>query len=188
MKRFLVLLTGIVAFALVAGAAESAQKLLTEGQTAYMRGDLETAKKNFTLVTKLDPKNPTATGYLRVIAAAEARSPKTTASATQRELEKLIVPKVELKEATLESVLDYLKQTVKRLSGDKTSVSFVSKLSNEQLKSKTITLSLSDVPYTEVLRYVGDLADVEFVHEKYAIVVRPRATTATPTTAAPAPQ
>ena len=32
------------------------QELLTAAQTAYMKGDIETAKKNFQAVTKVDPK------------------------------------------------------------------------------------------------------------------------------------
>ena len=49
----------------------------------------------------------------------------------------------------------------------------------EEQKSQTITLSLSNVPFTEALRYLGDVANVSFAYEKFAIVVKPQ--TAAPT-------
>ena len=51
------------------------------------------------------------------------------------------------------------------------SVNFVLSIPDEQAKTQTITLNLANVPFTEVLKYVGELAGLKFEYEKYAIKV-----------------
>jgi hypothetical protein len=143
-------------------------QLLTEAQTAYLRGDLAAAKAKFESVRTLDPKNATAIGYLRQIAVKEAEG----GGSPEKALSKLIVPSVQFKEAELSAVLDALKKQVATLSGGKQSANFVIQLPEAKTKLP-ITLSLTNVPFTEVLKYIGTLADVTFSFDKYAILVRP---------------
>ena len=160
--------------ALLAGGAfgESAQQLLSEAQTAYLRGDMETAKRNFELANQLDPRNPTAIGYLRMIKAKEAQDAR-GGGGQEKQLATVIIPKVEFREATFGSALDYLKQQVARQSQGKIAVNFVLQIPDEQVKTHTVTLSLTNVPFTEVIRYLGTLTGTTFAFEKYAIAVRP---------------
>jgi len=88
-------------------------------------------------------------------------------------LENLRVPKLEFREATLDSALQYLTQQASTLSGGDLKLNFVVKLSPEQ-QSKTITLSLGDIPLSEVLKYVAELAGVSVSYETHAIVIRPQ--------------
>src|SRR5580765_2375468 len=90
----------IVPLSSMAQAPNTAQ-LITEGQAAYVKGDYATAKKNFELVNELEPRNVTAINYLRLLA---QRSTKVVAGeGIDRQLARVILPKVELKEATLGS-------------------------------------------------------------------------------------
>jgi hypothetical protein len=167
---------------------QSAQQVLSMAQTAYLRGDLESAKKGFEAVYSLDPHNVVAANYLRMIKVSEANAPK--GNDLEKQLETVILPKVEFKEATLNSALDYLRQAVDKASGGKTSVNFVVGLPDDQ-KNAPITLSLSKVPFTDVVRYIGELANVKFGYDKYAISVRPGngpapAPVTAPSTVAPA--
>jgi hypothetical protein len=165
--------------------AESTQELLSEAQTAYLRGDMETAKRNFELVNKLDPRNTTAIAYLRTM---KAREVKAGAGAVQeKQLSAIVLPKIEFREATLGSALDFLKQQVNKQSEGKTMVNFVLQLPEEQVKKQTVTLSLANVPFTEVLRYLGTLSGTTFTFEKYAITVRPAAGTAPATASSTEP-
>lgn len=148
------------------------QQLLTDGQTAYMKGDLTTAKQDFEWVLQMDPHNRAATGYMRMIAVQEAQVKK--GSVMEKQLSTLTIPKLDFKEATLNAALDYMKNSANRLSGGKISVSFVVQLPPEQVNTP-VTVSLANVPYTEALRYIGNLAGVSFTYEKYAIVVKPAA-------------
>jgi hypothetical protein len=151
-------------------AQQSVPELLNAAQQAYMRGDYETAKRQFQMVNRIDPKNPTAIGFLRRIAA-EA---KPSAVTLEKQLATVVIPKVEFKEATLGSVLDYLKQVVAKTTDGKTSVNFIVQLPDDQVKTQPITLSVTNIPFTEVLRYLGGLAGVQFEYDKYAVVVKPR--------------
>jgi hypothetical protein len=163
-------------------AATAATELLSEAQTAYLRGDLVAAKAKFESVIKLDPKNATAIGYLNAIAAKEAQA---NSGSQEKQLAKLIMPKVDFKEASLKATLDFLKQSVTKLSDGKQAVNFVVQLPETQANAP-VTLSLTNVPFTEVLKYLGSLAGVSFTYDRYAITVRPAGPTAQATTA-PAP-
>jgi hypothetical protein len=149
---------------------EGVQQLLTEAQTAYARGDITTAKANFEMVYKIDPRNQVAIGYLRRIRAAEGAGTKGVDQ--EKSLAAVILPKVEFREATLGSALDYLKQAIAKASDGKQAVNFVAQVPEEQLKTQPVTLNLTNIPATEALRYLGGVAGLEFRYEKYAVVVK----------------
>jgi hypothetical protein len=161
-------------------AQQSVQQLLTEAQKSYMRGDLETAKHQFQTVNRIDPKNPTAIGFLRRIA---VESKANTGASLEKQLAAVIIPKVEFREATLGSALEYLKLAVTKASDGKTSVNFIVQLPEDQVKGQAITLNVTGIPFTEVLRYVGGLANVQFEYDRYAVVVKPKGGTVSATTA-----
>jgi hypothetical protein len=150
--------------------ADEAHALFAEGQHAYVAGDTDTAKAKFALVLQLDPKHLAARNYLRMIEVQEARSGK--GGALEKELNALILTKVEFREATFGTILDYLKSQAAKESDGNVKVNFVVQLPASFVASKTLTLSLANVPFTEVLRYLGDLAHVRFVIDKYAVIVR----------------
>lgn len=161
-------------------AADAVSQLLAEAQTAMLRGDLPGAKAKFQSVVTMDPKNVTAKGYLAKIAAQEAKD--AVGGSQEKQLAKLNMPKIDFKEATLTATLDYLKQSASKLSDGKQAVNFVVQLPEAQANTP-ITLSLTNVPFTEVLKYLGSLANVTFSYDRYAITVRPAAPTAQATTA-----
>ncbi len=185
MKRLptlLVILLGCAAVFPV--CAENMQQILSQAQTEYLRGDLAAAKHDFELVLQENPHNVVAANSLRSINISLAKAgPSNT---QEKQLSSMILPKVELKEATLDSVLDYLKRSAAKLSNDKVAVNFVPQL-NEEQRSQPITLSLSNVPFTEVLKYVGTLGKVKFAFEPYAISVKPLGTALAEDTSAKAP-
>ncbi len=155
--------------------ANDISDLMTEAQRAYIRNDLATAKEKFELVRRLDPNNKTAVSYLRRIIADEmAQSAgKAPRNVTEEALKKLILEKVELREASLTEALDFLRQKGMQIGEGKVAINFVLKL-DEATQNAKVTIALQKVPFAEVLRYVGELAGVQFVYEPYAIVVKPK--------------
>lgn len=102
-------------------------------------------------------------------------APSSQAQAAGREApsyDGVILPKVNFREASLSSVLDLLRQQVEEVTEGGTLINFVAQLPPEKLAQK-ISLSLQNVPLPAVLKYVGELAGVQFVSEQYAIVVKP---------------
>lgn len=170
-------LVGSLSLALAGGAwAEDVQKLLTEAQTAYMRGDVEMARANFEMVTKLDPRNQTAIAFLRRIQVEQAQG---GAGSVEKKFAAVIIPAIEFKDATLREALEFLRKKVNEMPGDKPMVNFVVQLPEDQATASRITLNLSGVPFTEALKYVGGLANVNFTYDKFAILVKPVATVPT---------
>ncbi len=165
----------------------SAQDALTEAQRDYIKGDMDAAKERFQFVLALDPQNLTARNYLHMIETAEAASGKN--GALEKELKALVIPRVELKEATFDTALAYLKQDAEKVSGGKTKVNFVVQLPADVVTSTKVTLNLSDVPFTEVLHYVSELTGFSFSIDKYAITVKqaPASTPAPVVNEAPTP-
>ena len=181
----LVLLSAFIMLFAQSGFAQSAQDALNDAQKAYLRGDTETAKAQFKIVLELDPHNITAQNYMRMITMAEKAN---GGGAVQREkqLAALILPHVELNDATFGTALDYLKQSAAKQGV--TDISFVVQAPQDVVDTKKVTLNLSKIPFTEVIRYVGELTGFKFSIEKYAIVVKsdagPVVTSASPAPAA----
>ena len=160
--------------------AQSSQQLLNEAQHAYITGNIDTAQQKFKAVLELDPSNVTAQNYLRMI---NVNLKKDGGEQLTKQLKTLVLEKVEFKDSTFGSALEYLKQQAAKQSGGKIKVSFVVQLPPEFVESKQVTLNLSDIPFTEALNYLCELAGVEYKIEKYAVIVKRKASEA----AAPAP-
>jgi len=160
-----------VSLGVASGAwAADIQQFLTEGQTAFMRGDMAAAKRSFQTANKIDPKNPTAIGFLRQIAAAEAKNPGIATS--EGEYKGIIIPQIQFRDATFAAALDFMKKKVVELSGGKKSVNFVLQIPPEQ-QNTPVTLNLSDIPFTEALRYIAELVNAKVEYQKYAVVIKP---------------
>ncbi len=185
MNTRLITLTACLAFAIAALGGQDLSDLLTEAQRAYLRGELAAAKEKFEIVRKLDPQNRIAVSSLRRIAAEEAKQDagKGPGNATQTAMGKLIMPKVEFREASLAEALEFLRQKGNQLDDGKTAINFVVQL-DEATKATKVTLTLSNVPFAEVLRYIGELAGVQFTYDRFAIFVRPKGAAAPATPAA----
>jgi len=167
-------LGSIFLFAAAALAVDPATQLITEARAAYQRGEVEAAKAKLQSANSIDPKNPAALALLKQIQAREAAQ----GGNAERNLSRLILPSVQFHDAEMGAVLDALRQQVEKVSDGKQAVNFVVQLPEGQAKT-AISLSLSNVPFTEVLKYVGSLANVTFIYDKYAIMVRPAGTATT---------
>lgn len=157
-------------------------QFLQEGQAAFSKGDYAKAKGSFEMVYQIDPRNVTAINYLNKIKVLDKGAPK--GPGPEQQLATLTVPKVSLKDATLGAVFDYLRITANKLSDGKVPANFVLKLPEEQVKTQTVTLNLTNAPFTEVVKYVAELSNVAVEYQRYAIVVTPKSAppVAAPTT------
>ncbi len=90
-------------------------------------------------------------------------------------LDTLILPEINFHAATLPAILSALRAKADAASAGRIVPDFVT-LPGTDLTT-TATLRLTSTPFTEVLRYVGDLTGTDFTPERYAISVGPRAGT-----------
>ena len=165
--------------------ASDVSDLLAAARRAYSEGQIAVAKEKFDLVRRLEPNNGTALGYLKRIAADELLLTKGR-NDTEEACKKLVLEKVDLRDASLAEALEFLKQKAVQASGGKLTVNFVLQL-DEQAQAKKVTLTMQKAPFFEVLRYVGELVEVQFKYEQYAIVVKPKSAQVPPTVPAEPP-
>ena len=71
-------------------------------------------------------------------------------------------------------VFGYLKATLGKLTEGRVGVNFVLKIPEEVLRTKTITLEMVDAPFTEVVKYVAELGELDVQYQAYAVVVSAR--------------
>ncbi len=166
--------------------AETVQPFLSEGQAAFNKGDYAAAKAAFETVYQMDPRNLVAINFLQKIKVLEKNAPRTVDQ--EKLLAGLVVPKVQLKDATIGAVFDYLKTTAGKLSDGKIAVNFVLKLPEDVIKTQTITLNMTNAPYTEVVKYVAQLANLNVQYQQYAVLVTPQVVAVTPPLPVPAPE
>ena len=182
------LLAATLLFLAATASGQAVSDLLSEAQRAYIRGDSAGAREKFELVRRLEPDNRTAILYLRRIASEEkASGGGAQPNATQAALQQVILPRVDVREATLAEVLEFLRQKGNQIAEGKVAINFVTQLDDTQ-KAAKITLSLQNVPFTEALRYIGELGGVQFVYERFAIVVKPKGAAPAPAATNVAPQ
>ena len=165
--------------------AEEVKRLLADGVVAFSKGDYATARGLFETAYQIDSRNLVAINYLQKIKVLEKGVSRPMSQ--ERQLAGVIVPKVQLKDATIGAVFDYLKSMAAKLTEGKVAVNFVLKLPEETVKTQTISLSMSGVPYTEVVKYVAELANLQVEYQQYAVLVTPKPGTAPAPAAAPVP-
>ena len=137
--------------------------------------DAETAALD---LLQRSPNDEHAIMCLRMIQAARG--------AAEAPLQKMIVPKVEFREANLTDVLKFLQEISGGLTADKRPLSFVLQLP-PGTTVPAVTLSLQNVPMLDVIRYVTNTAGLSFKVEPHAVVIykqqaAPLAPVAPPTT------
>ena len=86
---------------------------------------------------------------------------------------------VDFKDTSLQTAVEILRQRISEKSGGKMEVNFVLKLPPD-LANKKISMHLDHVPATEVMRYMGSLAGVDFRMEQYAVMVVPAGSQSAP--------
>ncbi len=150
-------------------ASLPAAQVFSEAQRAFMSGEFETARAKFQQVLKANPTHRPSQHYLKIIDERERRDGGL--GGKRKQIDAITIDRIDLKDADLGSVLHFLKERGEE-SGN-TQINFVPRLPAGYLESRRITLSLSGMPFPEILRYVGNLADVVFKVETHAILVLP---------------
>ena len=173
MKTF-ILLASILTMTV---SAQEVQTLLSEAQRDILRGDRTAAKEKFLFVQKMEPNNRIAMSYLRRMAIEDKQAGVDESAALKAKMEKTIIDKLEFREATVSEALEFLGKKIAASATTGTAkVNIVQQLSETE-KSVKITLVLSNIPASEALNYVANLANLAVSYEKFAVVVKPKTAT-----------
>ena len=83
-----------------------------------------------------------------------------------------MIVSVDFKDTSLQTAVEFLRQRISEKSGSKVEPNFVLRLPPD-LANRKVNLHLDRLPATEVMRYLGTVAGVEFKVEPYAVLVVP---------------
>ena len=161
-RRLLVFVTAKIIKPVI---AEKAVTITSDAQTFDKTTGAVTASGNVKIET------PQA-----VIVAEKAEiKPKTAegaalASVALEKAQKIILPKIEFRDATLREAIDYLSGRKSEEETDRNRVNIV--LRGTENGDARISLSLTDVPLIEAVQYVAALAGLEVSAEPYALILQ----------------
>lgn len=165
MKRILPIL-----FLTLSPLAAQQSELQAEAVRAFQAGDYTSARSLFESLQSMDPKNVAAQNYLRMIALKEKGGP-----GIESALKKITLSSVDLREVTPREAVTYVGQQVEKLSGGKQKLNVVWLVPPDSPvnTAQNVTLSLQNAPATEVLRYIGAVANLKVAYDANAVRISP---------------
>lgn len=148
--------------------------VVSEGRQLVVKTTADGHDKVEALVAAAVPASP-ATSATSATSTSAATS--TTAATPELPLMKkageIIIPRVQFRDATVAEAVDFLKVKSKELDKDKHGVNIVVRAGGPT-PSPRITLDLKDVPVSEAIRYVAELAGLKVRGEPYAYLLEPK--------------
>ena len=172
MRAFLLVASLCTLLPLFAFADPTEPELMGQAQRAYVASDYDTATQVLNQVLELDPQNTRAIAMLRKIKLAQAGAAPTPKDS----ISSLVLPKIDFKDASFASALDFFKQEAAKQS---VTVSFVPQLPAAQMQHP-VTLNLTQIPFLDALHYLCQLNNADYKVEPYAIVIIPAAPAGAP--------
>ena len=139
-----------------------------EAVRAFQAGDYATAKSLFNPFFPSTRKTPP-----RETTCAPSRSARKADPVLKGLLRKILIPTVDFRDVTVREAVAFVSQKVRELSGGKQTVNVVWLVSPEQTATARVTLSLQNVPASEVLRYIGDASNLRFSYDALAVKIQP---------------
>lgn len=161
MRRWLVFFLPLSLMAQSASPSSNAEAI-----AAFRKGDLARARSLFEAAALRNPQDQTAQTYLRAIAIRQKQSP---ASSLETSLKTILIPRVNYQDVTVRAAVEYLSRQVSALSQGRQSLNVVWVVPGLDSHEPRITLALQDVPASDVLRYILDLAGFKAASDASAV-------------------
>lgn len=134
-----------------------------QGRAAFYKGDMETARALLTQVAAVSPNHFETKALL-----AQIKTYAKTDGSLKKTYSGVTIPKVEFADVTLTEAVQALGLMSKNASAGKVTPNLIIK--DPEMAKKMLTLSLSNIPLTDVIDYLARLAGGKAVYEKHAVV------------------
>lgn len=163
--------------------ARQTREIMSEGGKVYSKREIKTeisvTPGDTLVVGALDETagEESATAK-RLILTLSVRLAGREASVRER-LEKIIIPSIELDNASLTDTLAFLGVRARELDPEKKGVNLVN-FPGEGAPEPRLTISLKEIPLTEALKYVAALSDLELEFDEEAVLLRKPSGAASP--------
>lgn len=168
MKTTLLLLLAAVLAAFAPSTVRAADDLhvvYEEGRAAFNAGQFDLARERLAYVLSKAPGHLPTQAMLAQI----ERQIGPDNTLLRKSYEKVILERVEFAEVTLDEALQAVRMLARKATQDKVSPNVIIK--SPDLAKKPVTLSLSQVPLSEVLNYLAQLTGGRLIYDKTAVVI-----------------
>lgn len=148
-----------------------AETLYRQGLAAEQAGDPATARQAFTAALQINPKHANARfrlGQLKIT------GPAIAAKGREAQLGAVIIPLIQLEEASLQEAIDALAQMIEKESEGDLAPNFVIQDAGGKLAGAQINIRLKSVPVKGVLEYILTQAGAKARFDEHAVVITPR--------------
>lgn len=139
---------------------------LQEAVKAFQAGNLSDAKAILEQIAIREPKNQAVQNYLKMIAKKQAGQ-----LSMKAKLDAILIPKLELKESSAKEAFEYIFQLLNRNAPQGFRANMVWMVPEDF--SKTVTLSLDNVPGSTALEYAAQVAGLKTSYEEFAVRIAP---------------
>ena len=171
-----IVLLGMLVSVAVAQAATNAAPSIAEMEQLFMeavmlnsRGFYTEAEVRLKRLVELQPDQPTVRNLLRDVQAKLWQRDQDPVRLLKQRLAAITLASVQFRAAKPEDVIDYIRLESGRLTADKTEINFVWQVP-ANVATPPITLNLKNVPLTDVLNYVAQLAGVSYRMDAFAVI------------------
>lgn len=137
-----------------------------EAKRSYDAGKLADAEQQAQFVLGTYPHYAPAVTLLKMI----RRADDGTSGQIGRKLDRIIIPRVNFRDALVESALDFLRDETRRLDPEKKGVNIVPNIPDD-IKKRKITLDLVDVSAADLLRYIAEVGGFRYRIERSAVLI-----------------
>jgi len=121
---------------------------------------------NWNINPPLRPDNEDETSLEQIVVASNSNSK------LQNKLDSIIIPKLEFDDASLSSVLSYLNSESKELDiEDNAGINIILRLNTPEDELNRITMSMDDIPFGEVIKYICLATGLKYVVEEHAVII-----------------
>jgi len=121
---------------------------------------------NWDMNPPLHPKNEDESSLEQIVVESFSNSK------LQQKLDSIIIPKIEFDDASLSSVLSYLNSESKELDiEDKAGINIILRLTTSEDELNRITMSMDDIPFGEVIKYICLATGLKYVVEEHAVII-----------------
>ncbi|HSI64126.1 MAG TPA: hypothetical protein VLE43_13445 [Candidatus Saccharimonadia bacterium] len=172
MKTCLTLAIAVLGTALMsipARAADDTYVLFEEGKAAFQAGQFEMAREKLSTVAERNPNHlPTQAMLAQIKQKIGVDNTK-----LRKAYSSVIIEKIDFADVSLEEAVDALRLLSKKASGDKVVPNIIIK--SPEIGKKSVTLTLSKVPLTEVLNYLAELTGAKLTYDTSAVMFTSRA-------------
>jgi hypothetical protein len=146
-------------------AADDIHVIYEEGRAAFNAGQFDLARERLAIVLAKAPNHLPTQAMMAQIE--RQLGPDNTS--LRKSYEKIILERVEFNEVTLDEALQGVRALSLKATGGKVAPNVIVK--DPQIGKKPVSLNLAQVPLSEVLNYLSQLAGARISYDKNAVVI-----------------